>query len=104
MSVDSERRVLAFLREHPHDDTPQGVARRLGLAEPDVDAAFRSLHRESLLSHARGHWQLTRLGWEISRRLAGPANAGVGGMGHGAVGYESTVPASGLVEEDPPTA
>jgi hypothetical protein len=62
------RRVLGCLRDHPHDDTVAGVARRLGFVDHDaVDAALQVLEQERLARHAGEHWQLTRRGWETAR-------------------------------------
>jgi DNA-binding IclR family transcriptional regulator len=62
------RRVLGCLRDHPHDDTVEDVARRLGFVERDaVDAALQVLEQDGLAWHAGEHWQLTRRGWEVAR-------------------------------------
>jgi hypothetical protein len=62
------RRVLGCLGDHPHDDTIDRVARRLGLVSADaVKAALTALERESLVARAGDHWQLTDDGWAVSR-------------------------------------
>jgi len=64
---DLVRRVLGSLRDHPHDDTVSTLTRRLGLVGADaVAAALTVLEQDHLVTHARGHWQLTRDGWMIS--------------------------------------
>lgn len=60
-------RVLGSLRDHPHDDTVQAVTQRLGLVTADaVGAALAVLEEDRLVTHARGHWQLTRQGFAIA--------------------------------------
>lgn len=67
---DLVQRVLGCLRDHPHDDTVRGVTRRLGLVTDDaVAAALAVLEDDRLVTHAYGHWQLTREGF----LTAGPA-------------------------------
>ena len=62
------RRVLGCLGNHPHDDTIDGVTRRLGLVSADaVEAALTALEQESLVARAGDHWQLTLDGWAVSR-------------------------------------
>ena len=62
------RRVLGCLRDHPHDDTVDEIARRLGLVSPDaVLAAVTALEQEELVMRAGEHWSLTRHGWVVAR-------------------------------------
>ena len=62
------RRVLGCLRDHPHDDTPARVTRRLGLVTPDaVEAALAALEHDRLVMHAGEHWSPTRTGWKAAR-------------------------------------
>jgi hypothetical protein len=62
--------VLACLRDHPHDTTPESIARRLGSPQPpDIAAALQALLAEQLVITAVGHWQLSHRGF----RAAGPA-------------------------------
>jgi hypothetical protein len=62
--------VLGSLRDHPHDSTAAGVARRLGgLSDLDVMAALEALHADGLVITAAGHWQLSHQGW---RAAGGP--------------------------------
>jgi hypothetical protein len=63
------RRVLGCLGDHCHDDTPERVARRLGLVSSEVvEAALQALEADGLVLSAGGHWQLTRRGWETLGR------------------------------------
>jgi hypothetical protein len=62
------QRVVGCLREHPHDDSPASLARRLDLAAPDaIDAALLALEHDGLVFHAGAHWQLTYAGWAAAR-------------------------------------
>jgi len=62
--------VLGCLRDHPHDDTPALIARRLGdQSEAAVAIALTALEDERLVFGAGGHWQLSGSGWQA----AGPA-------------------------------
>lgn len=62
------RRVLGCMGDHCHDDTPDRIARRLGLMSPDVvDAALQALQEERFVIRAGRHWQLTRRGWDAAR-------------------------------------
>ncbi|MDA0184021.1 hypothetical protein OJ997_27180 [Solirubrobacter phytolaccae] len=66
------QRVLGCLRDHPHDDTVERVAKRLGSTPADVvEAALVALEAEQLASRAGEHWSLTRAGW-IAAREADP--------------------------------
>ena len=70
------RRVLGCLRDHCHDDTPDRIARRLGLVSPEiVEAALQALGEDGLVLGAAGHWQLTRRGWETLARDASPVGS-----------------------------
>lgn len=63
-----ERRVLACLRDHPHDNTARLIADLLELPDHDaVAAALDGLERESLVLSAGAHWALTRRGWTAAR-------------------------------------
>jgi hypothetical protein len=62
------RAVLGCLRDHPHDDTPQRIAQRLGILTPDeTQPALQALSDEGLAFHVGEHWQLTREGWKAAR-------------------------------------
>jgi DNA-binding IclR family transcriptional regulator len=61
------RRVLGSLRDHPHDNTVDQVARLLSLPADDVWVALRSLEEEGLAREARTHWCLSYPGWSAAR-------------------------------------
>jgi hypothetical protein len=62
------RTVIGSLRDHPHDDTVDDVAKLLAWLDLEVvNAALISLEHERLVSCAGGHWQLTSKGWSIAR-------------------------------------
>jgi DNA-binding IclR family transcriptional regulator len=63
------QRVLKALRDNPHDDTVDGIARRTRLAASEVQIALRALIAEHLVIEASGHWQLNRRGWRAAREL-----------------------------------
>ncbi len=59
--------VLGCLRDHPHDTTPERIARRLGaLSAVDVAAALQALLAEQLVITAVGHWQLSHRGFRAA--------------------------------------
>jgi hypothetical protein len=70
------QRVLGCLRDHCHDNTAEGIARRLGMISLDlVDAALQALEADRLVISDGPHWQLTRDGW-ASARAHDPSTAG----------------------------
>jgi DNA-binding IclR family transcriptional regulator len=71
------RRVLDCLGDHPHDNTIDRVARRLGLVSADaVEAALTALEQETLVTRAGDHWQLTHHGWAVSRAADADSDSG----------------------------
>jgi predicted transcriptional regulator len=63
-------RVLASLRDHPHDDTSGAIATRLGVDDQAViEASLRVLLHDDLVRRGFGHWQLTHAGWTTAREL-----------------------------------
>jgi DNA-binding HxlR family transcriptional regulator len=64
------RRVLGCLRDFPHDNTSEAIARRLGrISRDEIDAALRALESDGLVLRAGDHSQLTRRGWESAREI-----------------------------------
>jgi hypothetical protein len=61
------RRVLGSLRDHPHDDTVDEIARLLSLAPDTIEVALVALEEDGLARHARTHWTLSRTGWASAR-------------------------------------
>ncbi len=58
---------MGCLRDHPHDTTPERIARRLGaLSTLDVAAALQALLAEQLVITAVGHWQLSHSGFRAA--------------------------------------
>jgi hypothetical protein len=59
---------MACLADHPHDDTPALIARRLGLGDPeDVAVALYALEEDHLVVSGFGHFQLSASGWREQR-------------------------------------
>ena len=61
------RRVLGCLRDHPHDDTVDRIARLLGMPAEDVEVALKALAEDGLVRETRTHWVLSRSGWASAR-------------------------------------
>ncbi|MDA0167096.1 MarR family transcriptional regulator [Solirubrobacter ginsenosidimutans] len=61
------RRVLGCLRDHPHDDTVDRIARLLGMPAEAVHDALTALAEDGLVSETRSHWVLSRTGWASAR-------------------------------------
>jgi len=61
------RRVLGCLRDHPHDDTADHIARLLSMPADDVQVALTALAEDGLVGETRTHWVLTRNGWVSAR-------------------------------------
>jgi hypothetical protein len=61
------RRVLGALRDHPHDDTVDGIAKLLAMPPEDIEIALVALSEDGLVGETRTHWVLSRPGWVAAR-------------------------------------